>query len=244
LNTDDVSLSNFFSKYGTVTNIKILYDKNTGKARGLAFVEFASRAEAQAAIDDQANLLVDGRNLTATFSDEKEKSGGGSFEGRGRGRGDGNGFRGGNSRPQSNYQGDKFTAFVGNLGFKTNENTVRSFFEGCGSIIDVRVAKNEEGRSKGFAHIDFETNEALEKAKGLAGQNLDGREIRVDGSLPRGGGGDRGGFGGGIGRGGFGGGRGRGGFGRGGGDPMDRAKKTGAMIQPPANAVTQFDDSD
>jgi len=81
------------------------------------------------------------------------------------------------------------------------------------------------------------------KAIAKAGQDLDGRPIRVDQSTPRAGGsggrgGDRGGRGG---RGGFGGGRGgRGGF----GNPMDRAKKTGALIGASANAVQTFDDDE
>ncbi len=54
--------------------------------------------------------------------------------------------------------------------------------------------------------------------------------------------GGRGGFGGGRGRGGFGGGRGRGGFGGGfGGNPEDKAKKSGGLL-PSQGTKIAFDD--
>lgn len=80
----------------------------------------------------------------------------------------------------------------------------------------------------------------MKKAITKAGQNLDGRDIRVDASTgkPKRDGGFGGGFGGGRG-----GGRGgRGGFG---GNPMDRAKKTGAIpSNTSTNAVMKLDDED
>ena len=79
----------------------------------------------------------------------------------------------------------------------------------------------DDGRAKGFAHVEFETPEAAQKALELNGATLDDRQLRLDLSQSSGRGGDRGGFRGGRGgdrggfRGGFGGDRGgfRGGFG-------------------------------
>ncbi len=76
----------------------------------------------------------------------------------------------------------------------------------------------DDGRPKGFAHVEFESPEAASKALELNGQTLDDRQLRLDlsSSSNRGSGGDRGGFRGGRGgfgdRGGFRGGS-RGGFG-------------------------------
>ena len=77
---------------------------------------------------------------------------------------------------------------------------------------------NEEGRPKGFAHVEFDEPQAANNALSLNGNQLDGRPLRLDiSSSKKGGssGGNRGGFGGGRG-GGFGGGRGGFGGGRGG----------------------------
>jgi len=229
--TDENKLYEFFGKYGTVENVKVLYDKNTGKARGLAFVQFSTRGEAQSAIDDSSNLGVDGRTLQVCFSDQKDNS---------RAPSGGSGGQTGGYTP-SNYEGERHTIFVGNLGFKTSEQNVKNFFKDCGNVVDVRIAKDRDtGKSKGFCHVDFDNSSAVEKAKAKAGQDLDGREVRVDASLPRsnagGSGGQRGG------RGGFRGGR---GGGRGGSfNPMDRAKKSGAIMQSNSNAVVTFDDDE
>jgi len=136
--------------------------------------------------------------VQVTFSDEKPERTGGNNN-------NNQGYQGGQSQ-KSNYQGEKFTIFVGNLSFKSNENSVKKFFSSCGNVVDCRIAKNEEGKMKGFAHVDFDSAEAVESAKKLAGTQLDGREVRVDASTPKQGGGSRGGARGG--RGGFRGGRG------------------------------------
>ena len=55
---------------------------------------------------------------------------------------------------------------------------------------------NDDGRPKGFAHVEFESNADAVAALKFAGQELDGRELRMDLSQPRrggGGGGFRGG---------------------------------------------------
>ena len=81
----------------------------------------------------------------------------------------------------------------------------------------------EDGRPRGFCHVEFESPDFATKAMEFQGSFLDGRAVRLDLSVPKPRGGDRGGrgrggFGDRGGRGGFGGGRGGGfGGGRGGG---------------------------
>lgn len=120
---------------------------------------------------------------------------------------------GSNNRGSGGDSGESTTLFVGNLGFRTTQNGLRDFFSSCGEVKDVRIAMGEDGRPKGFAHVEFETPDAAKSAVAYNGQELDGRALRLDLSHSSGGGGGRGG-----GRGGFGGGRGggRGGFGGGG----------------------------
>lgn len=74
----------------------------------------------------------------------------------------------------------------------------------------------EDGRARGFCHVEFEDPAHAAEAMKLNGHEIDGRACRLDLSAPRQGGGGRGGFGGGRGgRGGFGDRGGRGGFGGG-----------------------------
>jgi len=178
-NTDENVLTTFFGKYGSVVNVKVLYDKMTGKARGLGFVEFGTREEAQAALDDAASLEVDGRLIQVTFSDQKPERTGAPAYGQGGQGGYGaqksygqqsGGYGGqqsggyGQQQQRSNYDGERHAAFVGNLGFRTNEGSVRSFFGDCGNVVDVRIAKSEDGKSRGFCHVDFDSSDALQKS--------------------------------------------------------------------------------
>jgi len=120
------------------------------------------------------------------------------------------------------------------------ENSIKNLFKDCGNVLVVRIAKDRDtGRVKGFAHVEFESGESVQKAVSKNGAiELEGRQLKVDASESKGGSsGGRGGFGGG--RGGFGGGRGRGGF----GDPMARAQKSGAVLPPSGNKTT-FDDDE
>ncbi|GDX78230.1 hypothetical protein LBMAG42_00410 [Deltaproteobacteria bacterium] len=112
--------------------------------------------------------------------------------------------------------------FVGNLSFRSTEDSLREAFSSSGEVTGVRLMLDREtGRSRGFAFVDMSTAEAATAAIAKwNGADLDGRPLRVNLAEDRregggGGGGGRGGFGGGGGgRGGFGGG---GGGGRGGG---------------------------
>jgi RNA recognition motif-containing protein len=109
---------------------------------------------------------------------------------------------GGSPRKQA---GNDNTVFVGNLSFQSTKESLEAHFSKCGAIKDVRIAMGQDGRPRGFAHVEFETSEAAQMALKEADAEVDGRAIRVNlaGSPPAGG---RGGFRGG--RGGFRGGRG------------------------------------
>ena len=75
----------------TVTEVKLITDRDTGRPRGFGFVEMGSSEEAQGAINDLNGHTFDDRALTVNEARERSSSGGG---GGGRGGG-GGGFRGG-----------------------------------------------------------------------------------------------------------------------------------------------------
>ena len=114
---------------------------------------------------------------------------------------------------------------------------MKKFFKDCGKILDVRIAKKPDGKLKGFAHIDFENSEAVDKAVEKNGQELQGRALKIDKSQ-----GGKGGAGGSGGKRGGPGGRGRG-KGREPVDPLAKARKSGGIIAPTENKVTTYDDS-
>lgn len=57
-----------FSEAGNVVSASIISDRMTGRSRGFGFVEMATEAEAQAAIDKWDGKEMDGRTLSVSFA--------------------------------------------------------------------------------------------------------------------------------------------------------------------------------
>ena len=85
-NTTEDALRDAFSQFGTVTDVYIANDRETGRPRGFAFVTFASEAESKTAIEKMNGADLDCRALTVNEARPKESSGGGGGGGGGGGR--------------------------------------------------------------------------------------------------------------------------------------------------------------
>jgi len=121
--------------------------------------------------------------------------------------------------------------FVGNLNFKTTEDTLREAFGANGRTVrSIAIPSDREtGRPRGFAFVELGSDqEAQDAIQELNGVEIDGRPLRVNEAEDRAPSGGGGGGGGGGRR--FGGGGGGGGGGRGGdrgGDRGDRGDRGG-----------------
>lgn len=96
--TNELGLKDVFGQAGTVTEAKVVMDRETGRPRGFAFVEMSTDAEAQAAIQQLDGRELDGRPLKVSEAQERTGGGGGggrSFGGGGGGGGGGYGGGGG-----------------------------------------------------------------------------------------------------------------------------------------------------
>jgi RNA recognition motif-containing protein len=76
--TGEADLQELFARAGTVESVKVMRDMATGRARGFAFVEMSTDAEAQRAITELNNYQLDGRGLTVNEARPRPASGGGS----------------------------------------------------------------------------------------------------------------------------------------------------------------------
>jgi len=87
-----------FSQAGTVESANVIADRETGRSRGFAFVEMASKEEGNAAIQQFNGHEVGGRALNVNEAKPREDRGGGrgGFGG-GRSNSGGRGY-GGSSR--------------------------------------------------------------------------------------------------------------------------------------------------
>jgi len=94
----DEDLQRAFSAHGNVTSAKVMMERDTGRSKGFGFVEMASDAEAQAAINALNGQQQGGRALVVNEArpmEARPPRSGGFGGGFGGGRRDGGGFGGG-----------------------------------------------------------------------------------------------------------------------------------------------------
>jgi cold-inducible RNA-binding protein len=89
--------------------------------------------------------------------------------------------------------------YVGNLGYDTTEDSLRSLFAGVGEVASVNIITDRmSGRPKGFGFVEMATEAEAQKAiSQLNSTTLDDRQISVAEARPQRPRDDRGGGGGG-----------------------------------------------
>ena len=65
---DRNGLKSLFSPFGEIKNIKIIVEPATNQSRGMAFIEMSNPAQAQRAIKELDQKIVDGRTVKVKFA--------------------------------------------------------------------------------------------------------------------------------------------------------------------------------
>src|SRR5271167_1324030 len=105
--TTEADLRALFEPFGQISRVHIAMDRETGRARGFAFVEMPNDAEAAKAIQALDGKDLGGRNIKVNEARPKEAGGGGGGGGfRGPGGPRGNSGGGGNSGPRGGGGGN------------------------------------------------------------------------------------------------------------------------------------------
>ena len=78
--SNEDSIRAAFSASGTVADVHVMTDRDTGRPRGFGFVEMGSQDEADATIRELNGHEMDGRALTV--NEARERTGGGGGGGR------------------------------------------------------------------------------------------------------------------------------------------------------------------
>ncbi|CAK9878021.1 unnamed protein product [Sphagnum jensenii] len=68
---DDASLQNMFSRYGTVVDARVVYDRETGRSRGFGFVTLSNAEEVNEAIQNMDGADFDGRQIRVNLAGDK-----------------------------------------------------------------------------------------------------------------------------------------------------------------------------
>lgn len=168
---DDDGIKDFFKDCGTVTEIKWLEDKDTGRFKGCGFLHFDTAEAAAKAVAMNGQECM-GREIRVDFSTAKPKTNKGADR-----------FAG---KPLSEKPEGCTCVFAGNLSFDIDDDTMREFAEGCGEIKAIRWLSNRDtGDFKGCGFVEFYDSESVDKFVLKNGENLMGRPIRLDYSAPR-----------------------------------------------------------
>merc|ERR1712043_19801 len=145
--------------------------------KGFAIVVFSNSRGAQKCIDELDGATFEDRELEVKL-DEKQSSGG-----RARNGGGGKKFagrltsKGGGARGGKKF-GDK--VFIGNLPWSVEWQDLKDLCNQYGSVAYADVPQNDEGKSKGFGLVRFDSpGDCKNCINSLNGMLLDGRELEV-----------------------------------------------------------------
>ena len=127
----DEDLQQSFGQFGAVTSAKVMMERDTGRSKGFGFVEMASDAEAQAAINGMNGQPLGGRSVVVNEARPMEArpprtggfgGGGGGYGGGAGGGGDrsgGGGYGGGGGGGYGGGGGGRSSGGGGDGGFRS-----------------------------------------------------------------------------------------------------------------------------
>ena len=78
--TNDADLTNLFAEFGEVSSAKVIFDRETGRSRGFAFVEMPNDTEGQKAMDELNGVEYDQKVISVSVArprTERPSNGGG-----------------------------------------------------------------------------------------------------------------------------------------------------------------------
>lgn len=68
---NDADLEKMFSPFGSVTESKIITDRDTGRSKGFGFIEMPNQAEGEEAIKQLDGKEMEGRNIKVNVAKPK-----------------------------------------------------------------------------------------------------------------------------------------------------------------------------
>jgi RNA recognition motif-containing protein len=71
--TNDAGLHSAFSRFGDVTEAKVITDRETGRSRGFGFVSFSDASAADAAEQAMNGSTLDGRSLKVNEAQDRRE---------------------------------------------------------------------------------------------------------------------------------------------------------------------------
>ena len=71
--TNDAGLNQAFSRFGSVTDAKVILDRDTGRSRGFGFVTLGDPTQAQVAQREMDGATLDGRQIRVNEAQDRRR---------------------------------------------------------------------------------------------------------------------------------------------------------------------------
>lgn len=153
---DSAQLAGIIQDFGSPELVEVLYDRETGRSRGFAFVTMSTIEDCNAVIENLDGRDFGGRTLRVNFADKP--------------------------KPKAPlYPETEYKIFVGNLAWSVTSETLTQAFQEYGNVVGARVLYDgDSGRSRGYGFVCYETKAEMDTAlESLNGVELEGRPMRV-----------------------------------------------------------------